>query len=151
VVGLYNALSNFYWFHSTQVGDFTQAGDLELWPELLPFLLMNEAASVTALAEYTVYRMWPDRAVMSRVQPQLNGVLRNVNAFDEGHKASVIAAVIMAKKYIDSDGKSGHPIAWLAMLDDAVCERIASISDAFTACCFPEMAPIPPETQEPDE
>jgi hypothetical protein len=142
MVGLYNALWNFYWFRSTRVGDFDlgRVGDLELWPELLPFLLMKEAESVTALAEYTVYRMWPDKAVMSRVRPQLNGVLRNVESFEDTSKAFVTAALMLSAAYIHSHGKSGHPISWFNMLDEEVRERIASVSDVYVPRPAPEPA-----------
>ncbi len=124
-VGLYSALGNFYVFRGMRVGD------MELWPELLPFLLMRQSDSVEALAEYAVYKQWPSDAVMSRVRPQLNGVLRNMSAFDQDRKATLMLAVMLARKYIDSDGRSGHPITWFAMLDEDVRKQVDVLSSSF--------------------
>lgn len=92
---------------------------------------MKEADSLTALVEYTVFRMWPNEAVISRVKPQLNGVLRGMNAFDEEHKASLVMAYTLAKTYIDTDGRSGHPISWFAMLDEDVSEQLNALVMSF--------------------
>jgi hypothetical protein len=121
VIGLYNALANFYAFRGMQVGE------MEIWPELLPFLQMKEDESLTALVEYSVFRMWPNGAVISRVRPQLNRVLRGMNTFDEERKASLVMAYALAKTYMDTDGKSGHPISWFAMLDEDVHKQVAAL------------------------
>jgi len=71
--------------------------------------------------------MWPNGAVVSRVRPQLNGVLRGMNAFDEEHKASLVMACMLAKTYIDTDGRSGHPISWFAMLDEDVRAQLDAL------------------------
>jgi hypothetical protein len=125
VIGLYSALANFYAFRGMQVGE------MELVPELLPFLQMKEADSVTALVEYTVFRMWPNEAVVSRVRPQLNAVLRGMNIFDDEHKASLVMAYTLAKTYIDTDGRSGHPISWFAMLDEDVRGQLNALVLSF--------------------
>lgn len=120
-VGMYSALSNLYKLRGMQVAE------MDLWSELLPFLLMRESDSVTALAEYAVYKQWPTKAVMSRVRPQLNAVMRNVSGFDEDRKAMIAFALGLAKQYMDSDGQLGLPVTWFAMLDEDVREQVLSL------------------------
>ena len=122
VVSLYSALANFYALRGNEVGE------TELWPELFPFLRMGEEESLTALIEYTVFRMWPNDAVLSRVKPQLNAVLRRMDNFDEEQKAMLMMACMLAKSYIDSEGRAGHPISWLALLDEDVRAKIGALS-----------------------
>jgi len=127
-VGLYSALANFYRFRGMRVGE------MELWPELLPFLLMPESDSIEALAEYAVFKQWgPAETVMSRVQPQLNSVLRNMNSLDQDRKITIMTALTLAKAYVDSGGRSGHPIAWFTMLDEEVRARLDFLALSFAS------------------
>lgn len=108
-----------------------QVGEMELWPELFPFMLMPQKESVEALVEYTVYKEWPDTAVISRVRPSVNRVLQDIGEFGEERRAVIVAALILAKQWVDSDGRAGHPIAWFGLLDQSVLAQLDALASAF--------------------
>lgn len=70
VVGLYGALGTRYLSRGTRVAE------RELWGELMPFLAMEEADAVEALAEYVVFQERPEDARTIWLKGMINSALK---------------------------------------------------------------------------
>lgn len=69
-VGLYGSLGSRY-----EVSGESKS-EVEIWAELGPFLLMNEAAALEALSEYVVYKEQPGETRMTWLKNLINDTFR---------------------------------------------------------------------------
>ena len=76
-LGLYGALASRYQARGTPMPEGI------IWGELVPFLLMDEATSIEALAEYVVYKETPQEAKIECLTQFINESLRRKPSKDD--------------------------------------------------------------------
>lgn len=69
VVGLFGALATRY------QARLQPKSEVELWPELAPFLAMPEALAVEMLAEYVIYQETPSKARFNDLRISISNVI----------------------------------------------------------------------------
>jgi len=104
-IGLYGALGSRYRL------SWRRIVEVEMWSELVPFLLMNESEAVEALAEYVVYQEEPLHVRVTWLKDLINSSLSaNPN------NPLVIAAILALQKQV----------AWCSLLEPATVDLLES-------------------------
>jgi hypothetical protein len=103
--GLYGALGSRYRFSLRRIVE------VEMWSELVPFLLMSESEAVEALAEYVVYQEQPLHARVTWLKNLINSSLSaNPN------NPLITAAILALEKQV----------AWCSLLEPATIDLLES-------------------------
>lgn len=90
-IGLFGALKSFYLTHGVE------RTDIDIWPELVPFLLMDSSVAPEALAEYAVFQENPSEAKISWLRHLINESLRRPVQNEEYRGMAGMAALNYVK------------------------------------------------------
>lgn len=108
IIDLYGALGTRY------RARFRPISEVALWTELAPFLSMNEADAVEALAEYMVYKEMPDEARVEWLKDRVNVSLQTSD--DDARKAAAAHGLM-------------NKVAWSLLLDPTTISVIRKSVD----------------------
>lgn len=100
-IGLYGALGSRYQARGNPVMK-DPGWEVLIWGELSPFMLMKETEAVEALAEYVVYKEFPQKARVTWLKKLINSSLRACK--DDSKIAMAIAGLI-------------NQVAWCSLLE----------------------------------
>jgi len=83
-----------------------------IWPILAPFLLMDEAEAVEALAEYAVFEEKPDLARAAWLREQINRALFKLPDAGKGVKTLMGMALTYGSLHASGTGMSRPHCEW---------------------------------------
>jgi hypothetical protein len=86
--------------------------DVVLWPELIPFLMMDEDDAIEYLAEYIVWQQKPHKSRTKWLSEELNRIINEDLSQDDSEFLSV-ALSLVANRY-----------RWLEIIDPQLLNRI---------------------------